>query len=259
MTASKAAWTTLACALAAGLLHPVPASADPGVSLAWTTCRGDGGASNRSFACDTNTGSNQLVISFELPVDLPQVSGNEIVADLISLSTPLPAWWDMRNVGSCRTTSLGFNTVVGAGNVVCQDWAQGGSTGGIGGYATGTPSSVGSIDPSVWPQHRKLTMALAVAPSYLQDLVAGTEYFCCNVTVNNAKTIGTGSCAGCTDPVCLVVNSINVTTPVLANNIYIGYPSSPGSNIVTWQGTGANCNAVPTKNVTWGRVKALYR
>jgi hypothetical protein len=50
-----------------------------------------------------------------------------------------------------------------------------------------------------------------------------------------------------------------VTTPVLVNNVFIGNASSPGSNIVTWQGAGPSCLAVPTKNVTWGQVKSLYR
>ena len=36
-------------------------------------------------------------------------------------------------------------------------------------------------------------------------------------------------------------------------------PVTAGSNIVTWQGVGADCNAVPVRNATWGAVKSLYR
>jgi hypothetical protein len=55
------------------------------------------------------------------------------------------------------------------------------------------------------------------------------------------------------------LQSRNVTTPVLENNVFIGNASSTSSNIVSWQGVGPNCQSVPVKNQTWGQVKALYR
>jgi hypothetical protein len=233
------------------------AVAAPGLSLSWQSCRGEGtGTSNRAFACDVNTGANEvLVCSFELPHAVAQVSGNEVVLDVLTQAATLPAWWDFRNAGSCRTTSLGFNLVADPNNVVCADWAQGASAGGIAAYA----ASSGGIDPSLLPKHRRLKIALAVPPNALQDLVAATEYFACNLTINHLKTVGTGSCAGCAEPMCILLNSLNVTTPVLANNVFMGTASAPGSNVVTWQGPGPNCLAVPTKNTTWGEVKGLHR
>jgi len=247
--------------VAAMLCVASSALAAPGVSLAWSKCAGEGtGTNNRTFTCDTNGGTaNLLVCSFELPADLAQVSGNELVLDFLSQSATLPAWWDFKNAGTCRQNSLLFNTVADAGNAVCADWAQGGSSGGIGAYTTGTPSSMGSIDNSLSAQHRRLVIALAVAPDALQDLTAAVEYFACNLTVGNQKTVGTPSCAGCLEPMCIVLNSINVTTPVLENNVFIGNAANAGGNIVTWQGVGPNCASVPTKNQTWGQVKALYR
>ena len=249
--------------VAAMLFVASSALAAPGVSLSWSFCHGEGtGSNNRTFACSANTGTNVLVCSFELPSDLAQVSGNEIILDVLTQQATLPAWWDFKNVGTCRSTSLSFNTTADANNVVCIDWAQGGSSGGIGAYDQSGITGVGaggSIDPSLTASHRRLKIALAVPSTSLQNLVAATEYFACNLTINNLKTVGTGSCAGCTEPMCVVYNSCNVTTPVLANNIFIGNASAPGANIVTWQGAGPNCNAVPTKNATWGQVKALYR
>jgi hypothetical protein len=242
--------------VAAMLFVASSAVAAPGVSLSWSFCHGEGtGSNNRTFACNANTGTNQLVCSFELPSDLAQVSGNEIVIDVLTQQPTLPAWWDFKNLGTCRSTSLSFNTTADAANVVCVDWALGGSSGGIGAYS----QEIGSINPSLTASHRRIKIALAVPPTALQDLVVATEYFACNLTINNLKTVGTGACAGCTEPMCVVFNSCNVTTPVLANNIFIGNASAPGANIVTWQGAGPNCNAVPTKNATWGQVKALYR
>jgi hypothetical protein len=237
-----------------------PAFAAPGCALSWSSCHGEGtGTNNRSFACDTNVGTNVLVVSFELPADLPQVSGNEIVIDILTQAVTMPAWWDFKSIGSCRQTSLGFDATSDANNVVCVDWAQGHSYGGIGSYDQAGVQPNGSIDPSLTNAHRRLKIALAVPPDSVQDLVAATEYFACNVTIDNRKTVGTSACAGCTEPMCIVINQLVVDTPVLANDIHIGNPSSPGSNIVTWQGVGPNCLALPTRNATWGQVKALYR
>jgi len=243
--------------LALVLVPSVHAAA--GVNLRWSRCSGDGGTQNAAFACDTNSGSELLVGSFVLPAPLAQVSGNEASIDLISQDDPLPAWWDFKNAGTCRLNSLHFNTTANANDVVCLDWAGGHSSGGIGSYTTGTPSSMGSIDPSLAPQHRRCVMALAVPPDSLRDLLADTEYFSFNLVIDHAKTVGTGACGGCAGSVCLVLQLINITTPVLANNIFMGNATTPGSNMAHWQGTGADCNLVPVKNRTWGEVKAMYR
>jgi len=245
--------------LAVALFAAPPAHAAAGVNLTWSRCYGDGGAGNAAFACDTNSGSELLVGSFVLPEPLAHVNGNEVSIDLISQDDPLPAWWDFKNVGTCRLNSLHFNTTANANDVVCVDWSAGHSSGGIGAYSTGTPSSMGRIDPSLAPLHRRCVMALAVPPDSLMDLQADTEYFSFNLVIDHAKTVGTGACGGCAGSVCLLFQTINITTPVLANNIFIGNATTPGSNMAHWQGTGADCNLVPVKNRTWGEVKALYR
>jgi hypothetical protein len=240
----------------AALLLAAPSAWAAGVSMTWLNCSGEGtGTNNRTFACNVNTGTNLLVTSFMLPADLAQVSGNELVVDVLSASDPLPDWWTFREAGTCRTTSLGFNTTANANDVVCVDWAQGQSAGGIGYYGI----ELGTIDPLLTNQHRRLKIALAVPSTGLLDLLANTEYFSCNITVNNQKTVGTGACAGCTEQMCLVLNSVNVTTPVQANNVKLSDPISAGSSTVTWQNAGPNCQLVPTRNATWGTVKSLYR
>jgi hypothetical protein len=247
--------------LAVALLAALPAhagvvSAQAGVNLSWSRCSGEGvGTQNRAFACDTNTGQEVLVASFVLDQDMAQVSGNEVVLDLLSQADPLPAWWDLKNIGSCRATSLGMNTTANAGDVVCVDWAQGGSTGGIGAYDTETPN--GNL--AIASRHRRLKIALAVPISGLADLVAGTEYFSCNIVINHLHTVGTGACAGCAIPACIVLNSIKVTTPSPGSDRTLGAGTTAGSNIVTWQAGVADCSAVPTRQETWGAVKALYR
>ena len=88
-------------ALVAAFLAAAPALAARGVNLSWSRCHGETGSTqNRSFACDTNLGAEQLVASFVLPADLPQTSGNEVTVDLVSADDPLPQWWEFKNIGT---------------------------------------------------------------------------------------------------------------------------------------------------------------
>ena len=246
---------TLLCGLLLAMSASI-ASAGPGVGLRWNACLSDGGAINKAFACNSNTGTNLIVGTFELGVDLASTSGNEVVIDLASASSPLPAWWQFKNVGTCRTTALNMSfSNPTATN--CVDWAAGQASGGIGAYNIGARGA----------NTARLVAAIAVPPALLADLVAATEYYSFSIAITNVKTVGTGACAGCLDPVCIVFNSINLTTPVLANNIkLIGSSNGTDSNYCTWQGGagvvtggGSGCPAAtPTRSATWGQVKALY-
>ena len=253
---------TLLCGLLLAMSATIASAS--GVGLRWDACLSDGGSVNKAFACNVNTGSNTLVGTFMLDAaGLAQTSGNEVVIDIASASNPLPAWWQTKT-GFCRAaTSLGMNFVISGSAANCVDWALGGSAGGIGAYNIGARGA----------NTARIVAALAVPPTSLQDLVGGQEYFSFNILINHLKTVGAGSCAGCTDPVCIVFNSINLTTPILANNIKLtGASNGTDGNYCTWQGGagvvvnpypggagGSGCpQATPTRNATWGQVKALY-
>jgi hypothetical protein len=249
---------TLLCGLLLALSATV-ASAAQGLNLRWGACLGDGGTFNRNFACNTNNANHQLTGSFELGGPLDNVSGNEIVVDLAADAPTLPAWWEVRSPGVCRSASLSFNTTISGAAINCFDWGSGLSVGGIGAYNIG---GVGG------PNTARIVAASAVPPSALQNLGPMTEYFSFNMVVNSAKTVGTPSCAGCQIPVCIVFNSLNLTTPVAANNRKLTGPTNgTDSDFCTWQGggnpggpRGTGCpGATPAKSSTWGTVKSLYR
>lgn len=69
-----------------------------------------------------------------------------------------------------------------------------------------------------------------------------------------------GTCAGCQDPACIVLNGVKVynSNGILAADIS---GVTPGvKNFVTFYGGAGTCpGATPTKSATWGQVKALYR
>jgi hypothetical protein len=240
---------------AVAFLFAAPAVAADNVYLSWSRCHGEGlGTQNRTFACDTNAGSEVLVCSFVSATDMHNVSGNEIVIDVLSEVDPLPPWWAFKDPGTCRQSSLGINATANVSDVVCVDWASGQSTGGIGAYN----SEIGTIDPSLSSRHRRLKIALAVPFTSLATVVAGTEYYACNIIMDHAKTVGSGACGGCAGSVCLYLQYVKVTTINNVDDRTLDGTDLAGS-IATWQGSGANCLLVPVKNATWGQVKALYR
>lgn len=224
-----------------------------GINLAWTSCAALGGLQNKTFACNSNSGSNAMVGTFVEDAAHVQVSGVEVIIDLITADASINAttdWWSFKNVGACRQNSISGAAYNGDGTS-CADWAAGQASMNIASYVIG----------GIGANTARIKMVNSVAATAYAALDASTEYGAFNITVNNAKTVGTGACAGCLSQACIVFNSINVTTAGNADNRFYGNGTAAGSNIITWQGTtpGANCSAVPTRNATWGGVKALYR
>jgi hypothetical protein len=244
--------------LVAIVLVASAAHAGPGVNLRWDRCFGDGGVQNRSFACDTNAGSETLVCSFVLGEDLPLYLALQIVIDVAAADASLPAWWSFKNAGACRQPSLAVNPTIAATTVNCTDWASGSAAAGIGAYEIGARS----------PNAARLKLAFAIPATILVDLFKDTEYFSCNVRIDHAKTVGAGACAGCGVPVCIVFNSLKITSFEVAKDRVVSGPANGvDSDFATWQGGGApvvgvsvGCPAAtPTRRSSWGAVKALYR
>lgn len=241
----------------AAMLFAASSALAANVTLAWNNCLSDGGASNRTSACTSNSGSNVMIGSFTLDSDMPGVTGIEVVIDLISAGT-LPAWWEYFTAGTCRQTSLSSNAVISPAAVNCVDWSNAGALGGVAAYQSSPAPSDWGISPADEPAHRRIKLGYATATP--TDIPANQDNFAFNLIVNNAKTVGTGACAGCLTPVCIVFNSCNVVAGT-SSNVKISNGTGPvGTNAVTWQGgAGADCQAVPTRNATWGQVKSLYR
>ena len=234
------------------------AHAQAALNMAWTDCVGDATpVTNMAFACNTNAGgvnAHTLVLSFIAPAGIDSLNGAEMWVDIISQSTPLPAWWNAQS-GGCRAGAIGVNFAYG-GAGTCIDSYTGAGVGGVAGWNVPV-SWLPTINGSNSAQYTVLDFAAAVPQGSELACVQGSEYFVGNVSILNTKTTGTGLCAGCTDPVCLSFTRCLLTQPAPAIPIYI---STPGTNsLVTWQGVGADCAAVPVRKATWGAIKSMYR
>jgi len=229
-----------------------------GLALRWDSCFGDAASHiNKTFACDTNAGSERLVGSFSIFGDvLENVAGNEIIVLLRTglpfgvdappppPAVPMPEWWKFVNAGSCRRTSLSLAVAADPDLEVCPDWAAGQAVGGIGTY---------QLD-FLGQGTARLVMATAVPPASLATLTSGVEYFSFSLTIRHDKTVGVGACVGCDVPVSLVFSQLHVVTPVPANDQSISGPLNLNdSDFATWTPL-----PVPTRRTSWGAVKSLY-
>jgi len=211
------------------LLLALPAHAGA-LHLRWDRCLGDGGGVNRSFACDTNAGRQALVGSFVLADSMRQVSGIEVVLDVVVAGKTLPAWWQFKNDGACRQAALAWSTDAPADAEHCADWGAGQAVGGLAGVRAG----------AFGPSSARITGVSAVAYPNLSDLDAGREYFAFVLTIANARSTGKGACEGCRLGACIGLRSIKLTTPVATNDRTL-VPAADDKDAMadrraTWQG-----------------------
>src|SRR5689334_293207 len=122
--------------LAASPAFPAP---NPfGLNVAWDQCYGDGGTSNRLFACNTNSGTERLVLSFVTDQRIDNVSGMEMYLQIASDGSTLPNWWLMKNAGTCRPTTPTFTLIPpNPSSTQCFDWGGMNGSAGIAYYNIG--------------------------------------------------------------------------------------------------------------------------
>jgi hypothetical protein len=174
---------------------PLAIAEDGGLNLAWTDCLGGGGVSTRTFACNTNTARLMLAASFVAPSSpvIDSLVAWEAVLDIVAApGTSLPLWWRVERDG-CRYGAVHDTTTSGT----CEAIPRGGFSGGA-----------QFIEfPSVTD---------GVARYYVADffpraaLEPGVEYELFRMVLNTWKTVGPGSCAGCSTPVLLMLESVTL-------------------------------------------------
>jgi len=226
------------------------ASAQSGINLSWNDC-GTFGLLQKNFACNSNTAASHVMYASAITgVDMPQLNGQAGGLDMQTNQASLSNWWQF-NTGGCRFNSpsylsANFDFTSASGN--CFDPWLGGAAGGI----SFTPGFNG-------PNRARIRTVCAIPGSTAIDGVS--EYYFFKVGIGNARTTGLGSCAGCLDGACIVLNSIQVTQPAGVGDYTLTLPIT--RNYIQWQAggnIGGECPAAtPTRSATWGSVKSLYR
>jgi hypothetical protein len=240
--------TLLICGALLALTASLASAQGAGINLAWNDCY-PAGIPLMTFACDRNDGAQTMYGSYIPPLGVVKLTGNEIVVDLRSASPVLPQWWMFKNAGTCRQTSLSANFNFVAGPYACVDYWAGRASGNIAAYQVGLGG----------PNRARIKLVAAIGSSTAGPVMPPAEYYSFGLVINNAKTVGDGYCDGCLEPVCIVLNSINLTQPPGFGNFFLFMPAP--RNWVVWQNPliGFCPDATPTRASTWGSMKALYR
>lgn len=225
------------------------ASAQSGLTMYWDNCS-DGGTNQKTFACNANSGSQVLICSVIIPNDMTLFAAASAIVDIKVDGGALPAWWQT-NTGECRAGAIGvtFDPLNIGGN--CPDLWGGNSN-----------LSVFQAQPGInGADWLRLNSGAAIpAGSEIAITADGTELSVCKITVTRAKSTGTGACAGCITPACIVFNESWLQQPAGNPGYRVTNEAAGKTRSVTWQGTPAGCpESTPAQNRTWGAVKNLYR
>ena len=220
-----------------------------GINLAFNDC-GTNGTPSQSFDCASNSGVPfAMFASFVPPAGVDNFLGVSSQMDITSSTASLPDWWK-HGTGQCRGTSgmtVDFNFT--SGPFGCADFYSGQAAGGS------------AYDVAFnGPNRARLRVQCAVPIDNRGPVDPSTEYYAYRVSLLRSKSTAAGSCAGCSTPMCIVLNSIQLFQPPDAlNDPELVDPVN--SNYVTWQAASVpGCPlSTPTQNSSWGRVKSLYR
>lgn len=240
----------LALSLLAAFAVPSSAQSYGVSSLAWSDC-GAAGVSARTFACNTNTGSEQLVVSFRPPAGVTDAFeyDADLIVGVIDFTT-VPDWWNFLTPSGCRRTSVTVSANLSFPSGACEDpW-------------TGLAFALVSASPLITTGggamvRERLHVTVALPNASPVPLDPATDYYGLRMSISHAKTTGTGACTGCSQPMCITLGSTSLLTNP-ANPQQLVFSQTP-IHSVSWNG-GQTCDRlVAVKNRTWGALKTLYR
>jgi hypothetical protein len=233
-------------------LAAAPAAADPVAHLAWDDC-GAAGLRTRTFACDTNAGAEQLVVSFVPPDAVPAFTGIDVSIRFWPPAASLPPWWAL-SAGGCRATSL-KSSPISAGPSPCT-----------------SPWTSGTFSAAQLVSATQEIRALSDLPKGSEHaLESGIEYYGMRIVFDHARSAGAGACGGCAMPAGLYLARL---TLLLGPDPNFDYPLTElpyvnwqcdGSPVLSydngWTVTGWDFPAcgTPARERTWGAIQSLYR
>lgn len=237
------------------LLLSAPVAMAKGVNLTWGKfCYSDAPAATQTFACNTNSGITAgpwfMTTSFMIDTDMPDMVGIEQMLEGMSDDPALPDWWKVGAAPDCRAGKSLYNSKIGSSaSDVCLDW---------------TANAGFDVYNYIWDTNRAHISALtAIDASTPFDILPNTEYLGGQIEIDNSKTVGTGSCAGCSSGMIWGLYSIVVASlppPGTNRRDECTEPIPGGNQCITWNNSALPCaDPVPARATTWGQVKSLYR
>jgi hypothetical protein len=226
------------------LLMAGSAMAD-GTNLAWNDCVGGGGVTDRTVTC-TNTGSGTLYLSFTPAAELPQLAASAGLIDVVTTS-PFGSWWAPATFGN----RWGSGSATGTSGA-CPGWFDNAPSGPI----VFAPSQITGGTGN--PNRLRIHLDAVIAAGEEQDITTGTEWFSGSLSLKFSA--GTAGNAECIAGGAIGVYDVNLLQPGGVPDTHLNQKPLT-SNCVTFRGGGGLVcpGATPTRQATWGSIKALYR
>ena len=227
----------------------VPAGAEPHAHLSWNDCAASGIAT-RTFACNTNSGAEELVLSFVPPEGVVTFTGIDARIRIWPPTPSLPPWWALA-AGGCRSASLRVQPFAPGASLCPTPW---------------TTELFTFVEFN--PAAQEIRAAVNLNHGQEHPLDPGVEYYGLRLTINHAKSTGSGACEGCSMPVGMYLSRLWMYQGAeltfefpLPEVVYVNWQCDGGPIVDQGSVTGwqfANC-ATPAQGRTWGRIKALFR
>lgn len=216
-------------------------------AIHWSDC-GAAGTRSRTFACNTNSGAELAVISFQPRAGNAGIVEMSTTLTLGQVGSDLPDWWRFA-LGGCRTSAVNGSMNFLSATGPCTDYWAAQATLAIAHSSSNIAGVVGRI---------QLTGTLPAAAAHPLD--PGVEYYGIAVVFSHQRTVGAGSCGGCETPICLALGTVRFTGPTggPAPDVWYVAPSA-AANHVLWNGATRCDGLTPVLNRTWGQLKSLYR
>jgi len=240
----------IAVAVFAATLFPPTASAQD-FHLAWNTCYYDGGLTDLTLPCDDRDAYVKLYVSFDLSEPIPDVSSLIIDLPLFVDAPTRPAFWDFETAATPGRCNKGLYMQCGVG-AACPDHVQlfPECSTYVGYIVTSTNSALIRGFVEVAAGHSAVTLE----PGRYSAAAFG-------ILIAYASENG-GPCDGCTTPVRFgePPDGGPFAAPKVVVESASGRRLLASSLCVTANGGGTlACETTPTRQTTWGAIKALFR
>jgi len=232
------------------VLFASAAHAQTGINFYLNDCSAGSDAHSVTNSCTKNTGNAMTLVG---SVVLPAVTKPLFVAagatiDVQSIQIALPDWW---RGDACRADAF----VCTGDSTVSPDCAT---------LWDGYRSQVSSctLQPFVGgPNRVRISCLTTLAAADAHDLVGDgvTELGVFRLTVSRAQSVGDGACAGCQWGACLSLREISLQGLNDDPGAYLRLTNPLSNSFVQYQVGTPTCYPTPTRNRSWGAIKAQYR
>ena len=248
---AKAAAGTLLGLLAAVMLAG-QAHAQGAIHLGAGDCSAAGSSTAAvTNACTSNTGAITLVASYSPPAPMPRFEALEADVVIFTNGATLSPWWHFEGspAPGCRAGRISVSADFTSYPGTCMDFWSGQAAAGL--YVVANDANVG-------PGAAHIRVGLGVPESLMGSISPSIEYYGFSLTIQKNQSTGPGSCPGCLDRACFVLNSVALSQPAPVPDFVI---TQGTQNVVTYNGGtgGSNCTSAITQARSWGSIKAIYR